>query len=70
MYVCICNTITDKQVRTAVIKGVRRAEDVYAHYGRSVQCGRCLPEMCRLVRELGPHAEEQGATVRLPLAAE
>lgn len=70
MYVCICNTITEKQVRTAVVKGVRQADDVYAHYGRAVQCGRCLPEMCQLVRELGLKCEQPCPLKNLPLAAE
>ena len=70
MYVCICNTITDKQVRTAVRKGARRAQEVYAHYERSVQCGRCLPEMCQLVRDLGLNCEQPCPLMQLPLAAE
>lgn len=70
MYVCICNTITDKQVRTAVMKGVRLGQDVYAHYGRTVQCGRCLSQMCQLVKGLAPQADQTDAAAQMPLAAE
>jgi bacterioferritin-associated ferredoxin len=42
MIVCVCNRITEKQVREAARKGARTAEAAYATLGCEPQCGCCL----------------------------
>lgn len=49
MYVCICNAITDRQVRAAIGAGVRDPERVHPHLGCETQCGRCLDMICDMV---------------------
>ncbi len=42
MYVCICNGITDTEIRTAVHKGgVRNADEAYRSMDKDFCCGTC-----------------------------
>ena len=42
MIVCVCNAITEKEVREAASQGARTPEDAYARLGCEPQCGCCL----------------------------
>ena len=42
MIVCICNRITESEVRDAARSGAPTPEKAYAHIGCEVQCGCCL----------------------------
>ena len=42
MIVCVCNAITEKEVREAARQGARTPEDAYARLGCEPQCGCCL----------------------------
>ena len=42
MIVCVCNAITEKEVRAAAAKGARTPEAAYATYDCEPQCGCCL----------------------------
>jgi bacterioferritin-associated ferredoxin len=42
MIVCVCNAITEKEVRVAARKGARSPEAAYATLGFEPQCGCCL----------------------------
>ncbi|MGB1539940.1 MAG: (2Fe-2S)-binding protein [Rickettsiales bacterium] len=50
MYVCLCNSIKDKDMASAVAKGAQCASEVYKHHGCKPQCGKCVP----FVREALP----------------
>ena len=41
MYVCVCNGITDREIRGAVSLGVRTLADLTAMMGVAACCGRC-----------------------------
>jgi bacterioferritin-associated ferredoxin len=41
MYVCLCNGITDNQIRTAVREGASSFKDVRSVLGVASQCGKC-----------------------------
>lgn len=41
MYVCICNAITEKQIRTAAESGARDLWDLQAALGVAAGCGTC-----------------------------
>lgn len=45
MYVCNCNGLRWRDVEEALSQGIDAAEDVYAHHGCRMRCGRCLPEI-------------------------
>jgi bacterioferritin-associated ferredoxin len=51
MYVCICNALTERQVREAVAQRPRDAAAVYRYYDCQPQCGRCVPEVCAMLKE-------------------
>jgi len=42
MIVCVCNRLTEHEVRKAAAKGARTPERAYACLGCEVQCGCCL----------------------------
>jgi bacterioferritin-associated ferredoxin len=42
MIVCVCNRITEKEVRAAACGGARTPDKAYARLGCEVQCGCCL----------------------------
>jgi len=41
MIVCICNVLTESDVRAAVENGARDADAVYSHHGCERECGTC-----------------------------
>jgi bacterioferritin-associated ferredoxin len=63
VYVCLCNALTDRQVKQAVAAaGTTRPSGVYAACGCRAQCGQCVKALLALLR--GPDIaspELQGA---------
>ena len=51
MYVCICNAISDRHVRTAIAGGATTVGKVYRACGSQPQCGRCKPSICDMLSE-------------------
>ena len=43
MYVCICNAVTDRQIRKAAAEGVESLRELRAKLGVAACCGRCAP---------------------------
>ena len=43
MYICICNSITDTQIRAAVTKGYATLADLRENLGIASCCGSCIP---------------------------
>ncbi len=41
MYVCVCNRVTDHQIRQAVDSGVSSMDDLSAQLKVATCCGRC-----------------------------
>jgi len=41
MYICICNQVTDKQIKAAIDKGARSMRDLRSKLGVASQCGQC-----------------------------
>lgn len=56
MYVCICNAITDRQVRSLADGSRKTVADVHRALGVRVQCGKCV----RGIKDL---VEKSAATV-------
>jgi bacterioferritin-associated ferredoxin len=51
MYVCLCNALTDRQVKqAAATAGTTRPGAVYAACGCRAQCGQCVKAMLALLR--------------------
>lgn len=51
MYVCICNGITDKQIRAAVSRGVNSLQELRDELGVASQCGGCSEFAVSLIED-------------------
>jgi len=51
MYVCICNAITDKQIRQAAEAGVRDLWSLQKELGVASNCGACKEMASDILRE-------------------
>ena len=51
MYVCICNAITDKEIRGAANLGCATLEDLQRDLGVATCCGKCAPAACKVLDE-------------------
>ncbi|WP_269533440.1 bacterioferritin-associated ferredoxin [Chitinimonas sp. BJYL2] len=44
MYICICNAVTDKQIRQAVQSGCGSMRELRLELGVAGCCGKCAPD--------------------------
>ena len=51
MYVCICNAITDTQIREAAESGVSDLWQLQAELGVATQCGSCREQASAIIRD-------------------
>jgi bacterioferritin-associated ferredoxin len=51
MYVCICNAITDKQIRQAAESGVTSLWELQKQLGVASNCGKCGETAVDILRE-------------------
>ena len=51
MYVCVCNAITDKQIRKAAESGVRDLWALQAELGVATNCGSCKEVASEILAE-------------------
>ncbi|HET7266816.1 MAG TPA: (2Fe-2S)-binding protein [Oleiagrimonas sp.] len=51
MYVCICQSVTEDDIRQAAADGVRDFAELQACTGCSTGCGCCEAEARRMLRE-------------------
>lgn len=63
MYVCICNALNERRVRSALESGARTVSALYSQNGCRPQCGKCVPVMCRILSE---HREASRHDASLP----
>ena len=71
MYICVCNALTDRDVRSAEAAGAAREAEVFRHFGVTAQCGRCVPCMRSLLGNANclSAGERRHANDAAPLAA-
>ena len=50
MYICICNAVTDREIRGAASLGAS-LEDIKRDMGVASCCGKCEPDVRRIVRD-------------------
>jgi bacterioferritin-associated ferredoxin len=60
MYVCVCNGLTDRQVRGVAAAGGRSAAGVYRSFGVRPQCGKCVPMMRDILRDSAASPSDDG----------
>ncbi len=51
MYVCICNGITDKQIRRAASAGASSVRDLQSELGVAAGCGSCHEHAAKILAE-------------------
>jgi len=51
VYICICNAVTDRQVRDSATAGVRSLDELTQNLGVGAGCGRCRECAKELLRE-------------------
>jgi len=63
VYICLCNALTDRQVKQAIANGeAATTAGVYAACGCRAQCGQCAKALLNLVRSIAlPEPQLQGA---------
>ena len=52
MYICLCNAVTEKDVRECAGNGARSVEDLGTALGVGAGCGRCRECAVELLREV------------------
>jgi bacterioferritin-associated ferredoxin len=57
MYVCVCNAVTDRQIRQAIDAGARSMRDLRQQLGVCSDCGKCGPCARELLTEAKRPAE-------------
>jgi bacterioferritin-associated ferredoxin len=51
MYVCICNAVTEREVRECARKGATCVEDLTVQLGIGAGCGRCTECAAEVLEE-------------------
>jgi bacterioferritin-associated ferredoxin len=51
MYVCLCNALTDRDLRLQIAGGAPTVSMVYQACGRKPRCGKCVPFVRQMLRE-------------------
>lgn len=51
MYVCICNGVTDRQIREAADAGCGSVPEMTMRTGAGANCGSCLGLVAELIEE-------------------
>lgn len=61
MYVCICHSVTERQIRQAAAEGAATLDDLQRELGLGGTCGQCKPWACRTLeaaKALNPGAAD------------
>ena len=61
MYVCICNAITERDVRECVRRGCCSMEELSGELGVGTSCGRCRTVATEILNETQSRAEPAAA---------
>ena len=69
MYVCVCNAITDKEIREAAEAGVRDLWDLQATLGVASNCGSCKETASQILREHRNSDKKASPQVYIPAIA-
>lgn len=51
MYVCLCKSVTDRQIRETINGGACTYAEVRRELGVSTQCGKCWPVAKAIIQE-------------------
>ncbi|MGB4073116.1 bacterioferritin-associated ferredoxin [Pseudomonas sp.] len=66
MYVCLCEGVTDGQIREAIYEGCCSYRDVRETLGVASQCGKCACLAKQVVRETLSEVHNSQAAMAFP----
>ncbi|HEX5765229.1 MAG TPA: bacterioferritin-associated ferredoxin [Woeseiaceae bacterium] len=69
MYICICNAVTDKQIRRAAASGVDNLYELREALGVASCCGSCADEAESILREANSESTAGQPRLYIPSAA-
>ncbi|MBY0269367.1 MAG: (2Fe-2S)-binding protein [Burkholderiales bacterium] len=52
MYICVCNGVTEREIRSSIEAGARSLDDLQRELGVASGCGQCKQEAKCLLREV------------------
>ena len=61
MYICICNAITEREVRDCVRRGCCSMDELSSELGVGTSCGRCRPVANDILNESQLQADPAAA---------
>ena len=67
MYICLCNAVTDHDIRREAADGVRSFDELQARTGCSDCCGCCEQEARSTLALAVENSSLSGSTGRLPV---
>jgi bacterioferritin-associated ferredoxin len=63
MYICLCNALTDEDVRQAALAGAECPGEVQRACGGQQQCGTCSGDIQQIIDETCPHHARVNAPI-------
>jgi bacterioferritin-associated ferredoxin len=60
MYICICNAVTEREVRECAGNGATCLDDLTRQLGVGAECGRCRECAMEVLEEMQSKAEANG----------
>lgn len=68
MYVCICNGVTDRDIRQAAEAGCRTMPELTMRTGAGSTCGSCIDMATSILEEtVALRARDEAAALPLPM---
>ncbi|MBE2294067.1 MAG: (2Fe-2S)-binding protein [Phycisphaerales bacterium] len=69
MFLCICKSVSDTQIREAVEQGARSVGDLSARFGLGTECGKCLDDVRQVLDAclLAPSSASESVPVSAPI---
>ena len=64
MYVCVCQAVTDRQIRQAAEGGARTLKDLRRELGVTRDCGRCASCARECLHEANAGLDKPGKVMR------
>lgn len=58
MYICICNAVTEREIRECACKGATCVDDLTLQLGIGAGCGRCRDCAAEVLEEV--HGKREG----------
>jgi bacterioferritin-associated ferredoxin len=68
MFICICNGVTDRQIREAGASGATSLAALQSRLGVATQCGQCAESALAVLSEQAARPADNGASLFYPAA--